>query len=56
MKSHTALPTPFKSWTLLVLLLLIDLPKIYFYILEREFLMFLMSDAKYSIDLWREIA
>ena len=51
MNSHIALPMPLKSLTLLALLFLIDLPKMYFFILERDFLKFLASEAKCSMDL-----
>jgi len=49
-KPHAALPTPLRSLMLLSSLALIVLLRIYFCILPKNSLMFLMLEAKYSID------
>jgi len=55
MNSQAALPIPSRSLTLLALFPLIDLPRMYFHILVRESLMILASNAKCSIDPYKEI-
>ena len=46
--SYAILPTLLRSLMLLALLPLMDLPRMYFRILMRDFLIFLISDTKYS--------
>ena len=56
MNSHATLPKPSKSLILLALLLSMPLLRIYFSILESNFLIFLMSEPRCSMEPCREIA
>jgi len=54
--SHAILLIPSRFLTLLALLPLMDLPGMYFHILMRDSLIFLMSNTKCSKEPWSEIA
>ena len=53
---HTILPTSLRSLMLLALSSSMDLPRMYFCILIRDSLIFLMFDAKCSKESWSKIA
>ena len=56
MDSHATFLILSRSLTLLALSPLINLPKMYFCILCRDSLMFLMLGARYSINLYNKTA